>query len=66
MKAKIEWQVIKNPVGPNEYLYCVVRKIRESEPMHGGNMETAGVFDREEDAVALEKELNQRGLCPAN
>ena len=55
----IKWQVIKNPVGPGEYIFQVVRKLRESEPMHGGNMEVAGVFNSEDEARALEKELNE-------
>lgn len=61
----IKWQVVKNPVAPDEYVFQVVRKIRENEPMHGGNMEIAGVFDSKEAAVARAEELNKGGLCPA-
>ena len=61
-----KWQVIKNPVGPGEYIYQVVRKKRESEPMHGGNMETAGVFDNEKEAVARKEELNRGGIGKEN
>ena len=48
-----KWKVMKNPIGPNEYIYQVYRKRFHNEPLHAGNMETTGrTYDTLEEAQA--------------
>ena len=53
------WKVMKNPIGPNEYIYQVYRIKRPNEPMHAGNIQTTGkIYYSEEEAQAKANRMN--------
>ena len=53
-----KWKVIKNPIG-GEYVFQVVKQIRDNEPLHSGNMHVAGSFNSREEAEAWALRRNE-------
>ena len=52
------WDVIKKPVG-EKFIYQVFHKIRDTEPLHAGNMKIYGTYETEEEAYEVAYVLNK-------
>lgn len=56
---KSEWKVSSQYLG-GEKMYVAMRILDTSQPQHGGNVETSGVYNDDLEAVrALVNKLNQ-------